>query len=566
MKLLRITIVASLAFGLALIQPQPLEAQIRLQSRFSQDPQLLVPAKYRNTILFDDHLAPGGNFSQIPERANDVMIAHRLAQQQVDLAIDYLRANRLQILAGSDPFWNEIYGQITRKTEVAILSGNPISGWGDIDDDEWIIEQEDAGDSPPSPPEPPTIAWRSHLKQGDWIFIAEQLPDGTLDEGYTRRVYDITWDEDYDDQEIELDPNGDPVPVDLDDALIYRVLRFETQTDPTLYESVLKTFQAIKWALMGRDPNILDYEQDITYHGRFNDFNQIYGAGDGLLPTLPGMDPLLDYPLIPEGLMADRRFREAGLSNSDSHYHLDRLYDIANNNLIDRNGDMVFFGADLTKPIPLMWTQDNELPLEFDTRNPVLGATDRDSAFFANRQTVFGGLDDHWNQYVGEAFLRLDEDGVPQVEHDADFYDSDVAGDSILEQTRRKRLPGGGVVLLDGNLNEILEIEKVQESATPVTGSSSNNGFRQWQNIVSSFAEYQSSSWLDANGDWNPVGVVGLSDMLGSGGTQAQHARDAGNFARFANLVRINPSGVGTNVEPFGKRGQGHFNPVVPRQ
>ena len=141
------------------------------------------------------------------------------------------------------------------------------------------------------------------------------------------------------------------------------------------------------------------------------------------------------------------------------------------------------------------------------------------------------------------------------------------------EQTKRRieAMCAGPVELrgpgyLTDNGNPILEIEKVQESATPVTGSKSNNGFRQWQNIVSSFAEYNSSTWLDDEDNWNPVGVVGFSNMLGSAGTQEQHARDAGNFARFANLVRINPSGSGSNVEPFGKRGQANFNPVVPRR
>ena len=564
MKTLRFTLLAGLVIGLGLSQPQALHAQISLQSRFSQDPRLLVPGTYRNKVLFDDHLAPQGNFSELPERTNDILIAHRIAQQQVDLAIKYLKGHRQQILAGIDPFWNEVYGPLTKMTEVAILSANPISGWGTIDGDDWIIEQEDAGESPPSPPEPPSVAFRSHLNKGDWIYIAEKLPDGTLDDGYVRRVFDITWDDDYDDQEIELDPNDDPVPVDLEEALIYRVLRFDKQPDPTVYENVLATFEAIQMALSGRDPNAPeDIAMDITYNGRFHDFNQIYAAGDGLLPSV---DPLADFPLIPEGLQADRRFREAGFSNSDSHYHLDRLYDIANRNLVDRNGDDVFFGGDLTKPIPLMWTQDNELPLEFDTRNPVDGATDRDRAFFANRQTVFGGFDDHWNQYVGESFLNLDEDGVPQIEHDGEFYDSSVAGDSILERTRRQRTAAGGTILTDANGNPILEIEKVQESATPVTGSKSNNGFRQWQNIVSSFAEYNSSTWLDDEDNWNPVGVVGFSNMLGSAGTQEQHARDAGNFARFANLVRINPGGSGTNVEPFGKRGQANFNPVVPRR
>ncbi len=563
MKFLRITSIAVfLAAVTALISP----ALAQSQSRFSQDPFLMVPNKYRNQVLFDDYLAPQGNFAKLPDRANDILIAHRIAQQQVDLAIDYLKSNRRQILAGIDPFWNQVYGPITKMKEVAILSANPISGLGNIDDGDYIIEQEDAGDaSPPSPPDPPHVAFRSHLKKGDWLFIAERLPDGTLDEGYVRRVYDITHDDEYDDQEIELDPNGEPVPVDLEEAVIYRVQRFDKQADPTIYQNVLATFQSIKAALSGRDPTTMDTDltvEDINYHGRFHDFNQEYAADDGLLPSL---DPLGDFPAIPEGLVADRRLRQAGLSNSDSHYHLDRLYDIANRNLVDRNGDDVFFGGDLTKPIPLMWTQDNELPLEFDTRNPVAGATDRDRAFFSNRQTVFGGLDDHWNQYVGDAFLRLDEDGVPQIEHDGEFYDSSISGTSIEERTRRERTPAGGTLLTDAFGNPIYEIAKVQERATAVTGSSGNNSFRQWQNIVQSFAEYGSSSFLDDEDNWNSVGVIGFSGMLGSGGTQEQHARDAGRFARFANLIRITPGG-GPSVEPFGKRSQANFNPIVPRQ
>ncbi|GIT30676.1 MAG: hypothetical protein Ct9H300mP1_27220 [Planctomycetaceae bacterium] len=154
-------------------------------------------------------------------------------------------------------------------------------------------------------------------------------------------------------------------------------------------------------ALSGRDPNAPeDIAMDITYNGRFHDFNQIYAAGDGLLPSV---DPLADFPLIPRGSRPTAGSERPVFSNSDSHYHLDRLYDIANRNLVDRNGDDVFFGGDLTKPIPLMWTQDNELPLEFDTRTPWTEPPTATRAFFANRQTVFGGFDDHWNQYVGES-------------------------------------------------------------------------------------------------------------------------------------------------------------------
>ena len=260
MKLLRFAIVAGLVFGLELAEPQPLIGQIRGQSRFSQDPLLLVPGKYRNAILFDDYLAPQGNFTALPERANDVLIAHRIAQQQINLAIAYLKSNRLQILAGSDPFWNEVYGKITKMTQVAILSTNPISGWGEIDEDDWIIEQVDTDDGPPSPPSPPHVAFRSHLKKGDWLFIAEQLPDGTLDEGYVRRVYDITWDDEYDDQEIELDANGDPVPINLDDALIAdfrRVAKANGRSLEAELREALAQALAQEWADQGEtiDPS-----------------------------------------------------------------------------------------------------------------------------------------------------------------------------------------------------------------------------------------------------------------------------------------------------------------------
>ena len=130
MKTLRFTLLAGFVIGLGLSQTQALHAQISLQSRFSQDPRLLVPGTYRNKVLFDDHLAPQGNFTELPERTNDILLAHRIAQQQVDLAIKYLKGHRQQILAGIDPFWNEVYGPLTKMTEVAILSANPISGWG----------------------------------------------------------------------------------------------------------------------------------------------------------------------------------------------------------------------------------------------------------------------------------------------------------------------------------------------------------------------------------------------------------------------------------------------------
>ena len=59
---------------------------------------------------------------------------------------------------------------------------------------------------------------------------------------------------------------------------------------------------------------------------------------------------------------------------------------------IGRNGQTTY-------PYPLLWSDDNALPLQFDTRQRVTGSTDEDRAFFRDRQTIFGGPDNVFTQY-----------------------------------------------------------------------------------------------------------------------------------------------------------------------
>ena len=64
-------------------------------------------------LQFDSLLDPsnGGDPSRLSAAAVSIQLNHRVAQQQVELAIQYLLANRSEIVAGQNPFFNSIYGK-----------------------------------------------------------------------------------------------------------------------------------------------------------------------------------------------------------------------------------------------------------------------------------------------------------------------------------------------------------------------------------------------------------------------------------------------------------------------
>ena len=78
-------------------------------------------------LQFDSLLDPsnGGDPSRLSAAAVSIQLNHRVAQQQVELAIQYLLANRSEIVAGQNPFFNSIYGKPGRKQKVAVLA--PVS-------------------------------------------------------------------------------------------------------------------------------------------------------------------------------------------------------------------------------------------------------------------------------------------------------------------------------------------------------------------------------------------------------------------------------------------------------
>jgi hypothetical protein len=316
----------------------------------------------------------------------------------------------------------------------------------------------------------------------------------------------------------------------------------------------------------------------ISYQRSFEDINNVWAPG---VAQFSSLDEVVRRELGRTGLTstrtADRLVRQAGFSNSDSHFHIDRLDDQAFAQAVDYlpNGGPGHGGT-----FPLLWTEDNELPLNFSANTTVAGSTDEDRAFFRDRQTIFGEPDNPFTQYIGRAFLE------ETIFHQSDFFDDtivvaedtttqtfqqpifdntgrlvgfeDVTVSSPLQlaQTDRRRPVRGDLTSQNGN---DLDVRQVPESGTPVTTQTKR---RKWQMIIESFAEH--STDLDALN----VAAIGVAAMFGDFVPTDLLARDAGSYADFAALIGNSASLNGINVsrvEPFGKRATAGFNPIVPR-
>jgi hypothetical protein len=248
-------------------------------------------------------------------------------------------------------------------------------------------------------------------------------------------------------------------------------------------------------------------------------------------------------------LVADRLIRQAGLSTSDSHFHLDRLQDRATGQQVDYQDNMTF---------PLLWTKDNELPLVFDSNQTIPGATDFDRAYFRDRQTIFGEPNNIFTQYTGRAFF--DE----TINHAAGFFDGDTVAitDTLGERFRIARRPQRSATAADidgdGNTPDF-ETSFLPESGDPTKASTE---LRRWQMIIESFAEHSTDL------DQLNVAAVGVSQAFGGTIPDGFQARSAGSFARFAALLGDGSALGGidfSRIEPFGKRAIGGFFPIVPR-
>ena len=495
------------------------------------------------------------NDPRLTEAARSIIANHMAALQQVELAIQFLQANREDILAGSNTQFTSVFGNPGTPLDVAVTGSVPLSGLADVTINAMtgntILDFDDAT--------LPNLLGQANV--GDFVFVGD-APNGDPN-GFVAQITAILSDTDGTNQMLEVTPIlGVPATAgnaNLNGVEVYRVIRFEQQSDPARYDRVLLTYQSIREALTGQLPGVpaiarATTGQAISYNREFTDINTIWAPGlapfqqlDGIVQNTFNNVPGLNFNTT-RG--ADRLVRQAGFSNSDSHFHIDRLRDQANLQGTDYLG---------RQTLPLLWTEDNEVPLQFSNNAQVPGATDENRAFFNNRQTIFGAPDDPFTQYIGRAFLE------ETIIHAADFDDTTVAvdlgtlGTSLQDARRPQRGPlfdlNGSGTTRSGDS----ELVNVPESGTARTA---DTDLRKWQMIIKSFAEHSTDlTQLD-------VAVFGLGSMFGSFIPDEFRAQDAGNFGRFAGLIGGSSLGAidPRRIEPFGKRGGAGFFPVVPRQ
>jgi len=559
--------------------------QLLDKDRISVINNLVVSSKDQS-FLTDTRLSAG---------ARSILLNHMAAIQQVELAIRFLQANRSDILAGKSAAFTQVFGTIGTQKDFAIIAPDPIPGVATltqpaanaVNQFTTITFQQAGGGGGNNATGANPSALNSKLRAGDYIYLVQQTnfrPSGasstpvavTANAGVVLRVFAVLsggggqGNNAANQQTLVLDPNMAPIApttfgAGANNLQVYKVLRFEKRVDQTRYEEVLATFQSIKKVLVGLNPDLPTLGQTpniIRYNRAFTDINSLWQPGVAQLATL---DPVISNFMstgvtgLTTNRGADRLVRQAGFSTSDSHSHLDRLEDRSANILADRNGNPT---------LPLLWTEDNNLPDVFDDpaspqrRRVDLTKLDADRAFFRDRQTIFGEPDNPFTQYLGRAFFE------ETIQHSASFFeDKTIAITNTLTQLdRRLRNPAGGALQTTAvqTGNGVVQVPQIEPNANvPESGNPTkkNTEFRRWQMIIESFAEFRTDlTRFDS-------AAIGVRDILGGFAPGDLAAKDAGNFARFAGLL----GGSATNsidisrIEPLGKRAEGGFNPVVPR-
>lgn len=512
------------------------------------------------------------NDERLTLAARSLIRNHLIAMQQVELAIRFLQANRGSILSGNNGTFNRVFGNPGDLRDVAVVAPTPVSATATVQIDAMTgqIDLQFNGT------EFSNVS--GDIKVGDFIYIGD-APNSDPD-GFVLEVEEIVVSPDGQTQAVlgTSTFGGALTTANQSDISVYKVVSFEQQTDPARFERVLQTFTAIRDSLQGLDTTLnpsLQTINDITYQRRFEDINTVWAPG---VAQFAALDQIVQRELGRTGLTStattDRLFRQAGLSNSDSHFHIDRLDDQGFDQAIDYQGRATF---------PLLWTEDNELPLNVGVNSIVTGASDEDRAFFRDRQTIFGEPDNPFTQYIGRAFLE------ETIVHDGAFLDDAIAveeqnltftfnttftqggtvftttteltDDLILSAVQATRPIRGPIVDLDGNpLTADQDFLRTPESGIAKV---SQTELRKWQLIIESFAERSTDLELF------DVATIGLAGIFGDFVPDDLRTRDAGNFAKFAALIGGGDGGLGTidvnRIEPFGKRGSAGFNPVVPR-
>ena len=517
---------------------------------------------------------------RLEEAVRGIIRSHLIALQQTEIAIQYLKANRDNILDGKDSLFTSVYGAVGEKQTFAVLSPSPLGGLASLDGTlgtdltlTFDDQQGGGGDGGEVTKEAANVA--SQVRPGDFLFLED--PDalnamvgvtvsGSIT-GTIVRALQVNGNtpeaaansggggQNNMEQEIILDPNFNTAEAagntmsNFDDTRVFKVIRFEERATTTRYEQVLATFEALRASLSGLDPNLpnsnglsTSLRSPISYNRGFTDINTIWAPG--IAEFEPLNDTVADFMTANNfgGFVstrgADRLVRERGFSNSNSFQNVGRNEDVG----LANHGSRTSF--------PLLWTEDNELPREeaspatdffgatsqtgvnsVNARNLAFpGQTDEDRAFFRDQQTLFGEPDNVFTQHLGRAFF---------------------------EETQNH--PG---LFLDNSINS-----KDRNSGEFDTGTSETTAtaFRRWEMIMKSFAEYSSDfSITNLSGVENNA-AVGVSELFGGFAPGDLSSKDAGNYPRFARL--LGGSSVGgvdfSRIEPFGKRGKAGFNPVV---
>lgn len=590
----------SLSFsGSVLAQTQVIPDDVLNPKADSNIPELLqgIKSKIRledigivDQLRFDSLLDPSnGVGSTRSAAAQSIIHNHQLAQQQVQLAITFLQANRNDIIRGRNKAFNDVFGKVGTLKRVAVLAPVSLPGQFNLVSPTLLRDSGAQGGNNNTP----TIgSVGTQLRSGDSLFLIDpadpqnqnittnnnttntftpRAVPNQQNVGYVVKVAGVILPQtggangggqnnNNRTSNIILDSTGSGVPngTNLSNLTAYRIVRFEDQPDPSVYEQVLATYMAIRDALAGFDPltsRASQSRKDITYRRRFLDINSEYATGDAT-STFGALNSLVDA-VIP-GRGADRLVRQAGFSKSDSLSHIDALYDLAHG----YPNQSAAYGSRPTTP--LLWSADNDVPISPLDYAPINGKTDEDRAFFHDQQTIFGGLDNPFDQYLGASFLR-----EYTLHANDNFFENSVSAGSVDGSlgtvTRFARQPAGDPNILSTGGNngttpvQLEEVVTAPDSGTPIR----TNTLAKWQMLIESFAEHNSD--LDStklNTQIKNVAAVGLVSMVGGRGAASSEVRasDAGSYASFANL-----DGVGDfdRVEPIGKRGSGGFNPVI---
>ena len=568
-------------------------------------PDLLLPEVQ---FIFDSVLDPDRvslvqrvmegdvNNPRLTDAARSIIRNHIIAMQQVELSIRFLQSNREDILSGNNLQFNTVFGNVGEDRDVAIVNPNSLGtaqvtmGQGMTTIPTGLFSQVNGvvvtirfnqmggggggggGGGNNNANAVGIVA--SRIQSGDFLYIGDALGPQVDPDAFVVQVIDIM---------LPTATTGgagggggggggggnNQMPMVLAQIIgtrpvttgggnqaadVFKVIRFDRRPDTVRYERVLLTFQGIRDALAGFDPDMPVFGQfatPITYQRAFEDMTNV-GWAPGIAQYQP-LDATVDRELSRTGIAsirgADRLVRQAGFSNSDSHLHLDRLRDQGNGQGTDYQN---------RPTTPLLWTEDNELPLLPFANLQLPGSTDENRAFFRDRMTIFGEPDNPFNQYIGRAFLEQ------TINHPGDFFADGVEVEpetlqTGVQQARRPQrgplfdLSGGGTAGI-GDAEEVF----LPESGTATTGQIDED---RWQMIVESFAEH-STDLTQFN-----VAAFGIREIFGAFVPDDARAQTGSNYALFADLI----GGGGlqsidlTRIEPFGKRSQSGFFPIVPR-